>query len=221
MKTLLLTLLLAPFVYAEVVVQEGSLIVSNGVMRETTAAIIQPGAQLIVSPEATFIAPRIITMSNSTLRSSGTLQADIHNQGEIIADAGSGNTLSITGTVTNMGLLRVENSTALSIPVFIQNDGILDLIFSPSGLPHNLSGPGTTVTENTLPPIFLSNGADTLNIPSFAGHEYQVQYTDNLGAEPVLWTELGLPFNVPAARTEEIPLPNSTAGIRIYRYRME
>jgi hypothetical protein len=147
----------------------------------------------------------------------------IENDGLILADCGTGSALVIDANLNNrtQGVIRAENDTGFTVSgIFFQN-GILDLIFSPSSPPAGIQGTGTTVTAATLPAISLDPGTGSLTLPVFAGHSYQIQYTDDLATDPVVWINHGAPLTVNSAEDETVTVPLPGTGARMFRYVMQ
>jgi hypothetical protein len=226
MKTspfLLLILFSAGTVQGDLVVTGGHLVVSAGVVREQTETTVQSGATLNLASGSELISPVVNILSNGTLRGCGTVTGSVSNEGLILADCGTGSTLILSSAVTNTasGVIRAENDSGLELQGTVENDGVLDLIFSPSSPPAGITGTGTTVTAATLPAISLDPGTGSLTLPAFAGHSYQIQYTDDLAADPVVWINHGAPITVNSAEEETVSVPLPATGTRMFRYVMQ
>lgn len=219
-----LFLILPSLVSADLVVSGGYVVVSGGKIRETTITEVQ-NATLMLHDGTKLVTGALHIGSNGVLQGCGTVTTGtIENDGLILADCGSGSTLVFYGSMENResGVIRAENSTGITFASFTLNDGILDLIFSPSASPEISGGTGEIITSSTLPLISFNAPVDQLIFRIFGGHSYLVQYTDDLSADPVEWINVGTPHTTSLDQeTKTIVLPAPASGARVFRYSVE
>lgn len=222
MKTLCIIHLLfwVSVTQAGLVVSGDHLVVTSGKVKVIGTTDLS--GRLLLENGTEWITGDMLIRSSGTLEGCGTVSiaGTLTNEGLILANCGDGFALNLASDVQNAtgGVIRARSDTAVLFASSVVNLGILDLIFSPSEPPVSLTGTGTTVTESTLPPMKIDAEAGMLFIPAFAGHIYQVQYTTDLSASPVSWSDIGSGFSVPVAETKPVPLTNTVERIQYFRY---
>ncbi len=220
MKSLIL-LLFPALLQADLMVTGGHFVVAGGKVRELSSTTIQSDATLRLATGSEFITPSLHIETAGVLQGCGTVTGDVDNQGLILADCGTDKTLILDGDIENSGILRAENDTAFSVSGAFVNDGLIDLIFSPSSLPAGMTGSGQSVSATTLPPLTIEGDTTSLSIPAYPGHSYQLQFTNDLTATPVVWTNIGSAqtVNETTILTAAITLP--TTGVNAYRFKIQ
>jgi hypothetical protein len=111
--------------------------------------------------------------------------------GTILSDCG---TLTFTGIVTNYGTMRAINGSVLETYSNLVNNGTIDIIdggvtnFHGSFINH-----GTVLTASSVEVSQVNpSGQDfVVQVPSVAGHTYQLQYTTSLN--PTNWMDTAAP----------------------------
>lgn len=224
MKTTILALLafLTCSLHADLVVSGGQMVIAGGTVQETTKTTVQTGATLQLDAGSELITPLLEILTDALLRGCGTVTGDVENQGQILADCGTGQTLVVGGDLTNDGGIRAENYTGFTVAGNAQNNGLLDLIFSPSVVPPGLTG--EVVTAGTLPPMFTEwqpGGSIDVIFKAYPGHLYQFLSTPDLTAQPVVWNPVGAPRSVNSVSelSVSVPLPGDMPVY--YRYEIQ
>ncbi|MEO7101082.1 MAG: autotransporter-associated beta strand repeat-containing protein [Luteolibacter sp.] len=113
----------------------------------------------------------------------GEIDGNVVNEGLITASGGR--ELFFTGQVTNIGIIRMTGGAALSASEILLNHGTLDLMTGAQGLPENLVNDGIVIDASAVrvDSITTSAGPVTVEIRSFTGHVYQLQYSSTLLAD--------------------------------------
>lgn len=117
----------------------------------------------------------------------GLIEGDFNNRGTLVA-SGPG-TVIITGDVVNDGVMRLTSGAELIIAGTVVNNGLLDLMTAGGIIPPNLVNNGVVLDSSAvaLASWSKSENAFTLAITSYSGHDYTLQFTDDLAAG---WTDL-------------------------------
>jgi hypothetical protein len=126
--------------------------------------------------------------------------------------------LEIATNLVNSGVLRLSGNAVLSIGGTITNTGTLDVMAWSGTLPPGLVNLGTILDRSLLQITSASVNASNLNvtIQGYTGHNYQLQYQDNLGGST--WTNSGIPV---AGTNAPINFTDSTiAGTQHRFYRV-
>ena len=100
--------------------------------------------------------------------------------------------LTVTGDIVNNGTLRIAGSTAFSATGTLTNNGILDLLTSPSSMPANLVNHGIIIenTQRTITSAAKSGNDFICTCTGYSGHSYQLQSSLTLNDG---WTNVGTP----------------------------
>lgn len=175
---------------AGLVVSDGNLVIAGSAQLVCQGQFTVAGSAVVsMAPnsEITCDAPIVID-GGGKLEGSGTVDADIENNGEVAANGGSGTTLSLLGTTNNTGLMRANNQTGFSNPGTILNgDGTLVLIHTPSAPPANFDGRGEVITASSLPQLALRIGSSgdrrpSLDLRTYPGHNFVLERSFTLAA---------------------------------------
>jgi autotransporter-associated beta strand protein len=126
--------------------------------------------------------------ANATLTGNGTIVGDVVNDGSLLANAGG--QIVVNGSFTNVGTLRLTGGEGLSVSGTFTNDGTLDLSTGNQTLPANFVNNGVVITADDVQVSAFSQGSGTytLQIQSYAGHNYQLQRTTSLTSS---WQNVG------------------------------
>jgi autotransporter-associated beta strand protein len=193
-------------------VEQGTLKISGSVTSGATTNVLS-GASLNLAG-GTLATDSVTISPNATFTGSGTIQGDFNNDGTVTC--GTGGILTITGDVVNNGTMRFTGGTALNAAGAFVNNGVLDLMTGAGGLPANFENNGVVIDSSAvkLQTASKSGGNFTLTIQSYAGHNYQLQATDDLSS-PV-WQNIG---SAQAGNGNVLPLTDTaaTGTKRFYR----
>jgi len=113
--------------------------------------------------------------------------------------AGSTNNITLTGklvvtnNLVNNGALRLTGAAALSVGGVLTNNGVLDIMTWSGTLPAGFVNNGTVLDHSLIRVTSpLASGQDfQVKIQGYTGHNYQLQYCDNLAGGT--WQSLGTP----------------------------
>jgi hypothetical protein len=217
LKHLIFLFFFPAFLQAELNVTGGFLRVEYGTLYESTRTTIQSGSFLTLRFQTALDSPLVTIFSNGTLHGCGTVTGHVENQGKVLANCGENPGLSITGNMSNDHLIRAENQTGFTVSGSFENDGLLDLIFSPSTPPAGITGTGESITPSTIPPLILDPLSLNLELTAYPGHHYRILYTDNLLKNPVIWTEVET-FTVSSIETKVTTVSAPASDPRIFSY---
>jgi hypothetical protein len=213
---------------ADLILADGARMhVAAGGIITTNQVVVGSGAQTSLAEETTISARRVHIEPNGIIEGCGILNADLLNEGSLIANCGIDTYFAITGITTNEGLVRVERQTALihSNAFVNASDALLDMIFTPSALPPSLTGTGDAITATNLPAIVDMNLTGTypeITIDALPGHRYQLERSTNL-MDTNSWTAYEITFTVNARTDHAINdmMVNLGSARRVnYRYRI-
>jgi hypothetical protein len=132
-------------------------------------------------------------------------------------EGGSGGALTVGGSVTNQGTLRLLGDAQLNIGGAFINNGVLDIMNWDGVLPPGFANQGVLLDRSAIKVESCAvEGRDFhMTVMGYAGHSYQLQYSDSL--RPAAWANLG----PPQAGTETFLVFTHTNGIaasqRFYR----
>ena len=122
--------------------------------------------------------------TNSFLTGCGTVTGAvvIDPGGSVVADCG-GN-LTFTGSVTNNGIIHVQNGSVLETYSAFINNGILDIMTGTTNFHSTFINNGTIVNASYFRVTSLTQEGDNMRIswPAVGGRSYVVQVADDLGA---------------------------------------
>jgi len=168
-------------------VSAGTLLVS-GSIGNTSSLDVKDGGTFTLSG-GTLTTPTILVEANGTLAGSGTINGALTNNGTVTVT--SGQTLVFNGTVTNNGVVVFTGSAASSNNATFTNNGLLDLITSSLALPTNFVNHGTVLHAHDvqIQDCSLTAGVFTVDIQSYVGHYFQLQFSGSL--EPPNWLNIG------------------------------
>lgn len=188
---LLMTLGAGLPLHATLVVSGGSLVIQDNSLLDVGDSVVRDGATVKMSDTAELlINDGLVIDAGGQLIGCGLIAADvIINNGEIIANCGS--TMTLAASVTNNGLIRAVNDTALSADSgFFLNNGTLDLITGSGDAPANLTGSGAFFSASLLPGFTVSLDAALdqaeVSIQTNTYHTYELETSTTL--MPDSWT---------------------------------
>ena len=103
----------------------------------------------------------------------------------------AGGQCSVAGPITNNGTVRLSGAATISSTGAFVNNGVLDLINGPSGLPANFVNNGTVLHSSSVQvqKTQISGGSFIVTVQGYQGHIYQLQRSDSLTAPS--WTNVG------------------------------
>ena len=127
--------------------------------------------------------------TGATFSASGkaTLTGDFNNDGTATI---AGGTFAVTGDVVNNGTLRFNGGAALAATGAFVNNGLLDLLTSPSSLPANFENHGIVLDRGLVKVtgVVKSGNTVTIAIASYTAHTYQLTRGDSLAGP---WNPVG------------------------------
>jgi autotransporter-associated beta strand protein len=127
--------------------------------------------------------------SGATFAASGnaTLAGDFNNDGTASV---TGGTFACTGDVVNNGTMRFNGGAQITATGAFVNNGLLDLLTSPSALPVNFQNNGIVLDRGMVKVASAAkNGANfTVTISSYSAHTYQLTRADSLAGP---WDPVG------------------------------
>jgi autotransporter-associated beta strand protein len=168
-------------------VQAGTLNVTGNISGDGDFNVASGATLNLVN--ASLLVGTLTIASNATLSGNGTINGEVVLNGS--ATSSLGGAITVNGDVTNNGVLRLTGGTQLSVSGTFTNNGILDLITSGSGVPANLVNNGTVLLASSVEQVSsfgVSGATATLQIQSYVGHNFQLQFTTTLGSA---WQNIG------------------------------
>jgi autotransporter-associated beta strand protein len=160
----------------------GSLTTTNFLIVSNTATVDLSG---------TVTANTVQINAGGTLTGCGTINGNLLNNGTVLADCGAPGGLTISGNVTNNGVMQIVSGTALAVNGMFVNNGLLDLLSGAQNLPVNFVNNGSVLlaTNIVINSFSQAGGTLSLTIQGFDGHTYQLQRTASL--PPANWQNVG------------------------------
>ncbi len=161
----------------------------NGTLSNAANVIVQNGATLSLAGNLT-TGTLIINVGGTLTGSPGAnLTAALVNNGTL--SLSDGGIFPLNGNVTNNGLVQVTGGTQLTVGGTFVNNGVLDLITGTQALPANFVNNGVVLDASVVKVtnVSVTDGTVTLVVPSYVGHNYQLQWSASM--EPVDWQNLG------------------------------
>jgi hypothetical protein len=125
----------------------------------------------------------LLVRSNATVVGCGTIN------GSVLVDAGGsmisdcGGTLSVTGTITNNGVIEAVNGGTLESYGLVINNGFIDVLSGNTNFHAGLVNNGTVLTSNSIPQIVSISvvGSDVnVQFSTFSNLTHYVEYNSNL-----------------------------------------
>ncbi len=122
----------------------------------------------------------------------------------------SGGSLSVSGGVTNSGILRLAGGATLNVSGAFTNNGVLDVMAWGGSLPAGFVNNGTVLDRSAvkIDAVFVQSGVLSVTFTAYADHTYQLQATDSLSAATV-WENIGSPIvgtGAPVTMTDSKPV---------------
>lgn len=169
-------------------VSEGTLQVL-GLIVTTNFIIISNSATLDLA--GTLAAGKVQIESGGTLTGCGIINGPLVNNGLVLLDCGTGQQLTVNGSLTNNGTLQLIAGTAIAVSGAFVNNGVIDIITSPNGLPLGVINNGTILTPAgvLIQSTDVTTGDVVITIQTYANHNYQLQRTASLTS--AMWTNVG------------------------------
>jgi len=129
--------------------------------------------------------------AGGTLTGTGVVTGSVANAGLVATTQG---TVTLAGNVTNTGTMRAAGGAGLSIGGTLINSGLLDLMTASSSQHLGLVNNGTVLTASSavVQRISAAQGNVLVSIQSYAGHNYQLQFSPTVGTGAV-WSNVGPP----------------------------
>jgi hypothetical protein len=129
----------------------------------------------------------------------------------------AGGTLTVTGNVTNCGVLRLLGNTPLDVSGAFDNSGTLDIMTWSGTLPPGFVNDGVLLDRGAIKveSCAVAGGDFNVTIMGYAGHTYQLQYSN--GLSPATWTNVGAAQAGTGASLVLTQANGMAAGQRFYR----
>lgn len=183
---------------------------SSGTLDKTGCGNLYIGALLSVGAFEVVTGQTIVRIGSQLTAANGG-QADGHitvwpgavldNEGGSITCASlnilgtlenASNTVTVTGSVTNLGTLRLLGNSQLTIGGAFINDGVLDIMTWNGVLPAGFVNDGVLLDRTAVKIESCAvNGNDfSITIMGYTSHSYQLQSSTTLGTGS--WTNLGI-----------------------------
>ncbi|MGH8024798.1 MAG: alpha-L-rhamnosidase C-terminal domain-containing protein, partial [Limisphaerales bacterium] len=170
-----------------------SVTLSVGAFEVVTGSVaLSIGSQLIATAGARADG-QITVLSGATLdNEGGSVTCNSLNVAGTFAQ-GAGGALTLAGSLTNQGTVRLEGNASLNIGGQFVNNGVLDIMIWNGALPANFVHHGLVLDRGAvkIESSAQRGAAFTLTMMGYQGHTYQLQYSSSLG--PASWTNLGPP----------------------------
>ena len=207
---------------AGLVVSGGEMQVAGGfLVTSGQVGRVQSGAQMKLEDGSTIRAALLHIQNNGVVRGCGTIEAAVQNEGDLVADCGTGTSLVLIGGVTNQAAVRVRAGTALETGSHpFVNEGLLDTMTAAGALPSGLTGGGAVYTTQSAPPleIEVNNATASFSFLALALHQYELQQASVL--QPADWVSIGGPLT---GLDQVLQVPHSigaTTNRTYFRYRI-
>jgi hypothetical protein len=128
----------------------------------------------------------LIKLGQGTQTLAGTATAASLNVigGTLALNAGS---LSVSGDVTNSGVLQLAGASTLNVSGAFTSNGVLDVMSWAGSLPAGLVNNDTVLDRSAveIDTVFFQPGVLSVTFTAYTGHAYQLQATDRLSGYPV------------------------------------
>ena len=195
-------------------VEQGTLCIS-GNTTSAGAVNVQSGASLSLI-NGTLTTDAVNLADGAMLTGNGTLTADLNISGLANLKSSTGGLLTVTGDIVNNGTLRIAGSTAFSATRTLTNNGILDLLTSPSSLPANFVNHGVVIENirRTITSATKSGNDFICTCTGYSGHSYQLQSSLTLNDG---WTNVGTPITGAGVAIEWTVTNGGTGDKGFYR----
>ena len=169
------------------VVEQGTLKITGFVTCGAATNVATAAALTLANGTLTTDALNIASGAVFTGSGSAALHGDFNNDGTATLTSG---TFTVTGDAVNNGTLRFTGGAALTATGAFVNNGLLDLLTSPSALPATFENNGIVLLRELVKVASATKSGSTftVKIDSFAAHTYQLQRADFLGGA---WGNVG------------------------------
>jgi hypothetical protein len=129
--------------------------------------------------------------NNGTLTGCGTINGSVTIDSGATVLANCGGTLTFAVIVTNNGTMRANGGSVLESYGTVVNNGTIDIINGGKSFHGTFVNNGTVLDASSVKVSQVSqSGQDfVVQVPSFTGHTYQLQYATSL--TPANWTNTG------------------------------
>lgn len=204
----------------------------SGLITSASATNVASGATLRLDDGAIATdAVNIAVGGNLTVLGGSSITGDLNNDGifTLIGDdfdvsgtfINNGTTtvsgwLQLAGEVVNNGTLRVTAGGLLDAAGSFENNGLLDLLTSPSSLPLSFTNNGTVIlnTERRILTAAKVGANFTVTAQGYAGHTFQLQRASALTGP---WGNIGTAQNGTGALLTFTDVGGATGTAKFYR----
>ena len=172
-------------------VEQGTLKITGSVTCGAATSVASLAALNLAGGSLTTDALDIASGATFSASGTATLTGDFNNDGTATIASG---VFACTGDVVNNGTMRFNSGAALAATGAFVNNGLLDLLTSPSALPANFENNGIVLIRELVKVASVAkNGSTfTVTIASFSAHTYQLLRADTLAGS---WSPVGTPQN--------------------------
>ena len=172
-------------------VEQGTLKITGSVTCGAAASVASAATLNLAS--GSFSTDALDIASGAFFAASGTatFSGDFNNYG--IATITSG-TFAVSGDAVNNGTMRFTGGAQLTATGGFVNNGLLDLLTSPSSLPANFENNGIVLERGLVKVATVTKigGSFTVTIYSYSGHTYQLTRADSMAGP---WNPVGAAQN--------------------------
>lgn len=196
------------------IVEEGTLRIT-GQTSSAGAVNVQSGAALSLV-NGTLTTDAVNLADGAALTGTGTIAADLNIAGTANLTSNAGGTLTVTGAIVNNGTVRIAGNTAFVANGTFTNNGILDLLTSPSSLPANFVNNGVVIenTKRTITSVAKIGSDFICTCTGYIGHAYQLQVSQTLTDG---WTDVGAAVTGAGVPIEWTVTNGATGTAKFYR----
>ena len=138
-------------------VENGTLRI-NGALTLGAAAIVEVTAGSTLEVTGNITAATVHIAESGKYIGPGSLTGSLVNDGQTLCSSG---TLTVTGSVTNNGLLRLTGGAAIAVTGPFVNNGVLDLIDGSQTLPAGFVNNGIVLTVRAQMPLVWTGSASS------------------------------------------------------------
>lgn len=196
-------------------IEQGGLILESSVITCIGTTDVETGASLHFTDDSGIETEALNIAAGANLSSTEDVDiiGDLNISGTANFYAGG---INVTGDVVNNGTMRLHTGAMLGTEGDFVNNGVLDLLASPSGLPANFTNNGTVIlnTERRILTAAKAAANFTVTAHGYVGHTYQLQRCDTLGGA---WTNVGLSQNGAGTTLTFTDVGGATGSSRFYR----
>lgn len=194
-------------------VRDGSFLAISGSTRCSGDAVLESNASLTLI-DGVLGAEDFHIGATASVQGTGTIEAEIVNDGFIIAESGP---ITLAGDVINNGEIRVSNGHRLTATGSFVNNGLLDLRTSYGDLPSNLENNGTVIVSEgfKLTNFTIGETDVTVTVQTYTGHDYLLEWSTDMSEDS--WMQVGTTVSGDGSEKTFTHSGGAAASVRFYR----